>query len=69
MSMATSRAHYEKVARVIRTKLSLYEDHPARKEIVDLAIDLAAIYKEDNPHFKFGKFYEACGITTLDRIR
>ena len=57
---------YEAVARAVKHR-RMESRGVALRKVTELAADLADIFAQDNPNFKFQLFYDACGFTPEDR--
>ncbi len=59
-----TRKDYELIAKVIKVHANFkctYTDQ-RKVEMLDLAIDLAVYFQEENPRFDPARFLKACGI-------
>lgn len=59
-----TRKDYEKIARVIKARALTHCTHTDQRkgEMLDLALDLAVTFQQDNPRFDRARFLKACGI-------
>lgn len=74
--MAMSRKHYVLIAEAVKNELRLIDALQSHKhQGIDakfgarsMAISLACALKRDNERFDIDRFYEACGVTSLEAV-
>jgi hypothetical protein len=64
-----SRKDYAEVASMLSDQHEQHTDPLARQAIADVTLELALIFKRDNPRFNAGRFFDAAGFPELTGTR
>lgn len=64
-----SQKDYIAVAQIIKDRGDLSEFPQAKFVISQMTLDMALMFKRDNPRFKAGKFFDAAGFPELTATR
>jgi len=62
--MALTQKHFRSIADMLNLRLVQAATSGERALVAQIARDMAAICKADNPRFKKEKFFEAVGLTS-----